>query len=564
MAHHPLSTSQINQINKLASKEGADNQVLIAKHKGRDVRFEAVTPKVSSKAEQKELDAGSRLAVETLGLKDRKVSPSMAQTILKIKEKVNSSTHASFEDLNFLEEHLVSRYTSLNSDLNISSESLDSGIESDFSGSTESLDSIASDMNCNFSGSTESLNSIGSQDSGIDSSFSGSNESLDSLDAEGQPIFGTLPPKRPSEQTGVEQQESQPRSELKRKNATRRDSIFPPELPPKRQKQTAPPRPDKPDHLSRPELPPKRKDLPGPPVPPRQPLTSKMNAYVPTERPLPDLPSSSTKSPSTKVEPAPRKESLLEVFSKAPELNKTGFASLDSKAQIAELKKTKNAEQTGKLLDQCTAKQRMALSKSKNFPKHCWPAMNQRLLADALEAHSSQNTGGMYRVGGSQTALTKAVENFNKKRVPDSVLNDRIDAAQLFKRTHDSQKLFSADTFRKFSEVAQADPVDYQRFNQELDNALADMPPDSRDQAMISLKVMRNAYLAAPQERASNNAPDAPVAKSDLASLFAESALTFQKTPAAATQEEALQAMAIAAKEQAAGLKVMTALLSQR
>ncbi|KEI69428.1 hypothetical protein [Endozoicomonas elysicola] len=538
-----LSTSQINQINKLASKKGADNQVLIAKHKGREVRFEAVTPKVSSKAKQKELDSGSRLAVETLGLKDRKVSPSMAQTILNIREKVNSSTHASFKDLDFLNEHLVSSYNSLESDLNISLESLDSGIESDFSGSTESLDSIVSD---------------------IDSNFSGSIESLDSLDAEGQPIFRTFPFKRPSEQTDIEQKESQPRSELKRRGAIRRESIVPPDLPPKRQKQTAPPRPDKPEHLSRPELPPKRKNLPGPPVPPRQPLTSKMKAYVPTERPLPDLPSSSTKSPSTKVEPAPRKESLLEVFSKAPELNKTGFASLDSKAQIAELKTAKNAEQTGKFLDQCTAKQRMALSKNKNFPKHCWPAMNQRLLADALEAHSSKNTGGMYRVGGSQTALTKAVENFNKKRVPDSVLNDRIDAAQLFKRTHDSQKLFSADTFRKFSAVVQTDPIDYQRFNQELDDALAGMPPDSRDQAMISLKVMRNAYLAAPQERASNTAPDAPVAKNDLASLFAESTLTFQKTPAAATQEEALQAMAIAAKEQAAGLKVMTTLLSQR
>ncbi len=259
----------------MASKKGAEKQVLIAKGIGRKVRFEAVTPKASSKTKQKEFDSAAKLAAEALGLKDRKVSPSMAQAIINTNERVNSSIHATHKDVNFLREHLVSRHDSLNSDLNVSSESLDTGIESDFSGSTESLNSIASDM---------------------DSNFSGSIESLDSLDAEGQPIFGTFSFKRHSEQTGIEQKESQTRSELKRRNATRRDSIFPPELPPKRQKQTAPPRPFKPDHLRRPGLSSNRRDLPAP--------------------------------------PAPQQESPSATVQQQPERKETGLLSLDSKAQV--------------------------------------------------------------------------------------------------------------------------------------------------------------------------------------------------------------------------------------
>ncbi len=242
----------------------------------------------------------------------------MAQAIINTNERVNSSIHATHKDVNFLREHLVSRHDSLNSDLNVSSESLDTGIESDFSGSTESLNSIASDM---------------------DSNFSGSIESLDSLDAEGQPIFGTFSFKRPSEQTGIEQKESQTRSELKRRNATRRDSIFPPELPPKRQKQTAPPRPFKPDHLRRPGLSSNRRDLPAP--------------------------------------PAPQQESPSATVQQQPERKETGLLSLDSKAQV-------EPEKVLLLLEQNDVKGQKGLDKKLTAlaqEKDAFPKLVERVLA---------------------------------------------------------------------------------------------------------------------------------------------------------------------------------------
>ncbi|KEI69433.1 putative adhesin [Endozoicomonas elysicola] len=176
-----LSASQISQINKLASKKGAENKVLVAKFKGKEVKFSAEKPKISSKNKQEKPVKGADLAVKTLGLKDRKVSPAMAQKLI-IAWKASEGTHASLPDIQLLNEHLASS-DNPPPDWG-STTSLDSAKGSSISGSHTSLNTLHSGWS-----STSSL------DSAIGSSISGSTQSLDSLDAEGEPIFGTFQPK---------------------------------------------------------------------------------------------------------------------------------------------------------------------------------------------------------------------------------------------------------------------------------------------------------------------------------------------------------------------------------
>ncbi|MFK0570174.1 putative adhesin [Endozoicomonas sp.] len=176
-----LSASQVKQINQLASKKGADNKVLVAKFKGKKVKFSAVKPKVSSKTKQEKPVKGTDLAVKTLGLKDRKISPVIAKKLINA-WKESQGTHASLSDIQLLNEYLASSGSPLNPDLSSSSTSLDSALGDSISGSASSLNTLHSDW---------------SSTSSLDSGFSDSTLSPDSLDEEGQPIFGTFQPKQP-------------------------------------------------------------------------------------------------------------------------------------------------------------------------------------------------------------------------------------------------------------------------------------------------------------------------------------------------------------------------------
>ncbi len=179
-----LNASQVNQINKLASRKGAENEVLVADFKGKEVRFSAKKPKINSKTKQENPVKGSDLAVETLGLKDRKVSPAMAQKLIAA-WKASEGIHASMPDIRLLNEHLADSSSSQPSDWG-STTSVDSAKGNSISGSNSSLNTLHSGW-----GSTSSL------DSAKGSSISGSTESLDSLDSDSDSAAPPPLPPRP-------------------------------------------------------------------------------------------------------------------------------------------------------------------------------------------------------------------------------------------------------------------------------------------------------------------------------------------------------------------------------
>ncbi|WP_257293752.1 tyrosine-protein phosphatase [Endozoicomonas sp. YOMI1] len=160
-----LTPSQINQINKLASNENSENDVLVAQSNGKEIKFTAIRPRLSSEAEQKKPVPGSDLAVKTLGLKDRKVSPALAKKLIEA-HKASSEEFVNMNDIRLLIAHVADSDSTQPPDKDSttspgaksrnpsntlhsnwgSTSSLDSGYNSNFSGSTESLDSIYDDV----------------------------------------------------------------------------------------------------------------------------------------------------------------------------------------------------------------------------------------------------------------------------------------------------------------------------------------------------------------------------------------------------------------------------------
>ncbi|MGO0305120.1 tyrosine-protein phosphatase [Endozoicomonas acroporae] len=85
-----LTPSQINQINQLASIENSEEYVLVAQSNGKEVKFNSIKPRLNSSEANKEKPVeGSDLAVKTLGLKDRKVSPALAKRLIEAYKKVS-------------------------------------------------------------------------------------------------------------------------------------------------------------------------------------------------------------------------------------------------------------------------------------------------------------------------------------------------------------------------------------------------------------------------------------------------------------------------------------------
>ncbi|MBO9482219.1 tyrosine-protein phosphatase [Salinisphaera sp. G21_0] len=84
-----LTPSQINQINKLASIENSEKYVLVAKSNGKEIKFTSIKPRVNSEANKEKPVDGSDLAVETLGLKDRTVSPALAKRLIEAYKNVS-------------------------------------------------------------------------------------------------------------------------------------------------------------------------------------------------------------------------------------------------------------------------------------------------------------------------------------------------------------------------------------------------------------------------------------------------------------------------------------------
>ncbi|USE36083.1 tyrosine-protein phosphatase [Endozoicomonas sp. SCSIO W0465] len=142
-----LTTSQINQINQLASNQGSEKDVLVAQFNGKEITFTAIRPRAGSDANQEKPVKGSDLAVQTLGLKDRKVSPALANKLIQAHKRTapEDVIFVDMRDITFLREHVADSVKESRSSSNT--------LHSD-SGSTTSLDSGYSSVY----GSTESLN----------------------------------------------------------------------------------------------------------------------------------------------------------------------------------------------------------------------------------------------------------------------------------------------------------------------------------------------------------------------------------------------------------------------
>ncbi|WP_422467185.1 tyrosine-protein phosphatase [Endozoicomonas sp. ALC013] len=84
-----LTPSQIHQINKLASNQDSEKDVLVAQFNGKEIAFTAIRPRVNSEANKEKPVEGSDLAVKTLGLKDRKISPALAKRLIEAYKKVS-------------------------------------------------------------------------------------------------------------------------------------------------------------------------------------------------------------------------------------------------------------------------------------------------------------------------------------------------------------------------------------------------------------------------------------------------------------------------------------------
>ncbi|WP_067519254.1 hypothetical protein [Endozoicomonas ascidiicola] len=128
-----LNKVQLDQINKLANDKNANGKILIAKMKGRDVKFMAVKPKLSSSKSMEKINQGSSLAARKLGLIDRKITPALAQTLINaaaVKNDIfgNDESVKAGKLLLAYEDKGAS-----DSKRNSLSESIDSGIDSEFS-----------------------------------------------------------------------------------------------------------------------------------------------------------------------------------------------------------------------------------------------------------------------------------------------------------------------------------------------------------------------------------------------------------------------------------------------
>lgn len=194
------------------------------------------------------------------------------------------------------------------------------------------------------------------------------------------------------------------------------------------------------------------------------------------------------------------------------------FQSLTPKDQIKALKKAKNQEQAGELLDQCTAEQLEQLSNDKEFPEKFWPVMNRRLLKDKIDTYSDNETTGLWRVPGNKRIINNAHNDFNKKRVSNEILENPNDSIGLFKKINNSDGFINENTFKKLAKAISKNPSDMTTFDKILIKEKAAMSPDNRDLFKVTISIMRNLYKNAPNDSKQGER----VAKSDLIRFFGE------------------------------------------
>ncbi len=167
--------------------------------------------------------------------------------------------------------------------------------------------------------------------------------------------------------------------------------------------------------------------------------------------------------------------------------------------------------------------------------------MNRYILADCIKKHLSENPGGMFRKSIGLKSINHAISVFSENRLPDEILKSPHGSAQLFKKMHEANKLFTSETFLLLAKEIKYEvdkpedqKVDEMRAAEKiLTQAEQIMTTDDRDRLTVSMKVMRYAYFHAPI-KSKNEDPDAAVSKEALAGIFAESAFPHTEEMSAA------------------------------
>ncbi len=175
------------------------------------------------------------------------------------------------------------------------------------------------------------------------------------------------------------------------------------------------------------------------------------------------------------------------------------------------------------------------------FPEYTREVMNRCILADCVKKHFSEKPGGMFRKSIRLTPIKHAIEVFSVNRLSNEVLNSPLGSAQLFKKMHETHKLFTSETFVLLANVIkyEVDKPEDQKDDEMraaekiLTKAKQNMTTDDRNRLTVSMKVMRHAYFHAPIE-SKNEDLGAVVSKEALAGLFAESAFPHTEDMSAA------------------------------
>lgn len=214
-----------------------------------------------------------------------------------------------------------------------------------------------------------------------------------------------------------------------------------------------------------------------------------------------------------------------------------------------------------KLLNNCTAKQRMALGKEKNFPKPWQAALNRRLLADVLTGPDSENHDKLFFRSENKQLIKSAMADFGKKHLGNKILTNPVAASHLFKSLLNAHPVFNEESFNTLSKTM-SDDIDRlpETLIKELMHSLEKMTPDEKDHFLVSIRVMMHAFGHAkgkgPEQ--SNIQP-----RAELAQLFGQSIFQIPPLPdCAEAGDGAIEAaMKLAQEQNSQAEKLMQILL---
>lgn len=214
-----------------------------------------------------------------------------------------------------------------------------------------------------------------------------------------------------------------------------------------------------------------------------------------------------------------------------------------------------------KLLNNCTAEQRMALGKEKNFPKPWQAALNRRLLADVLMGPDSENHDMLFFRSEKKQLIKSAMADFGKKHLGNKILTNPVAASHLFKSLLNAHPVFNEESFNTLSKTM-SDDIDRlpKTLIKELIHSLEQMTPDEKDHFLVSIRVMMHAFGHAkgidPEQ--SKIQP-----RAELAQLFGQSIFQMPPLPdCAEAGDEAIEAaMKLAQEQNSQAEKLMQILL---